>query len=431
MIKNLQHKFIMITMISLLAVLIFVLGSINGVFIYQTKQKADMLLNMLIDNNGYFPKKFEPKNSSKKPISFIAPKEKKGLFDYPISEETPFETRYFCVWLSGQKEIKTDINHIASISKKEAITYAKKVHSIGKTTGFLNQFHYKIKKEESSTLYVFVDNTNSLQTIQDFAFLSCCIGIICVLLVFTLIFFLSKRAIRPITRSMEKQKQFITDAGHEIKTPLSIISANTEVIEMCQGKSEWTDSIHNQVNRMNELVQNLLALAKLDEANLKLTSEDVAIGEILSSLIDNFTVLIDNKNLTLTTQIQHNSIITGDKKNIERLLSILLDNAIKYSNENGSLEIVLIKKEKCIEFSIYNSCDYIPQGDLSCLFDRFYRTDESRARESGGYGIGLSVAKSIVLAHQGKITAKHKKNGVVFYISLPKHPKMPFIHALS
>lgn len=431
MIKNLQRKFILITMISLLAVLIFLLGSINGVFIYQTRQKADTLLNMLIDNNGYFPKKTGPKNSSSKPFPFIAPQEKKGGFDYPISEETPFETRYFCVWLTGEKVAKTDVGHIASISQDEAISYTKKAQSSHKSTGFLNQFHYKRKKDGSSTLYVFVDSTNSIQTIQNFAFLSCFIGIICVLLVFTLIFFLSKRAIRPIAINMEKQKQFITDAGHEIKTPLSIISANTEVIEMCQGKSEWTESIHNQVNRMNELVQNLLALAKLDEEKLKLSMEDFSIDKILSNIINTFSILIDSKNLKLTTQIQTKVAITGDKKNIERLLSILLDNAVKYSDENGSLEIFLANKEKYIELSIYNSCCPVPQGDLSCLFDRFYRTDASRARESGGYGIGLSVAKSIVLAHQGKITAKQKNDGVIFYILLPKQSKAPFIHGLS
>ena len=422
MIKKLQRKFVGIAILSLLAVLILVEGGINIINICQVNRKSEALLDMLLDNDGKFPEqnKMKPSKTQDReaPPPEIKRPEDEGIFGFRISAETPFETRYFSVVIPADGEAQADITHIASVAREEAAAFADEILKSRKSAGYTQQYRYKVKIGQDSTLIVFVDCGNDQRSIRNFAFISVLVGTACLLLVLILVILLSRRAIRPVIESVEKQKQFITDAGHEIKTPISIISANNEVIEMCQGESEWTRSIHNQVDRLSELVENLLTLSRLDEAGERIQMELFCVGAVVSEITEGFEPLIRARKLHLECQIDETLEVTGDAKSIRHLVSILMDNAVKYTPAEGQITVVLKGQGRHVELAIHNDCAKIPRGDLTRLFDRFYRDDQSRSRDSGGYGIGLSAAQAVVQAHHGKITAKEDRNGITFSVIL-------------
>lgn len=340
------------------------------------------------------------------------------LFRFSPSRETPFETRYFSVKVS-QEEYQADVSHIASVSEEEAVTYVRELLEKGKSTGYYKTYRYRITETEEGSLAVFVDCRNDLNMIRNFAFSSILVGLLCIFLVLVLVTALSGKAIYPVLESIEKQKQFITDAGHELKTPLAIISADVEVIEMNGGENQWTKSIHNQTDRMGNLIKNLLTLSKLEEMQDAAVTEEFNYGQKVLQLIQNFEILMEGKEIRLHTMIEDELKVKGNPEELCQAVSILLDNAVKYTPRSGEIYISLGRTGKYASFQIYNTCDRVPEGDLDCLFDRFYRGDSSRSRKTGGYGIGLSVARAIVKKHHGTIGASQEEGGIQFQMQIP------------
>lgn len=433
MVKTLQRKFILITMLALISALLVVVGGINSINIYQVNKKSEILLSMLAENGGDFPQqtKKDPHPQMEEKDEKTAPKEEspkeappKGILDYPISEETPFETRYFTVTVaddsSDSLEMSVNVSHIAAVSEEEAKEFTEELIEKEKISGYYGRYRYrKAETEDGKSIYIYVDCLNDLQSIQNFAVNSLLVGGIFLVLVLILVSVFSKRAIRPVVESMEKQKQFITDAGHEIKTPIAIILANTEVIEMCEGESEWTRSIKNQVSRLTELVGSLLMLSKMDETRQQIEMREVKFGKLIKEISDSFHTMLVQKNQKLELMVDEKLSVYGNEKEIRQLGTILMDNAVKYTPDGGKMRISLKRKEKMAVLDFYNECESLPQGDLNHLFDRFYRADSSRSRESGGYGIGLSVAKAVVKNHKGKINVKAQEKGILFTVKIP------------
>mgnify|MGYP005752432555 FL=1 len=415
---KLQKRFIFITMLSLLAVLILVEGTINGMNIYQNIQKSETLLKMLSDNEGKFPEETGRPKQDEEKMQREAREEGMPLFRFSPSRETPFETRYFSVKVS-QEEYQADVSHIASVSEEEAVTYVRELLEKGKTTGYYKTYRYRITETEEGRLAVLVDCRNDLNMIRNFAFTSILVGLLCILLVLVLVTALSGKAIYPVLESIEKQKQFITDAGHELKTPLAIISADVEVIEMNGGENQWTKSIHNQTDRMGNLIKNLLTLSKLEEMQEAAVTEEFNYGQKVLQLIQNFEILMEGKEIRLHTMIEDELKVKGNPEELCQAVSILLDNAVKYTPRSGEIYISLGRTGKYASFQIYNTCDRVPEGDLDSLFDRFYRGDSSRSRKTGGYGIGLSVARAIVKKHHGTIGASQEEGGIQFQMQIP------------
>lgn len=269
----------------------------------------------------------------------------------------------------------------------------KRLRFFQKTKG-----HFQIIKE-------MICKSLILQQATLFLIISCIVALVTLICVFILVSVFSKKAINPIIESMQKQKQFITDAGHEIKTPLAIISANADVLELTSGKNEWITSIRNQSNRLDRLVKNLLMLSKMNE-NLDLVFSDFDLSKVAVEITKSFQVIAEKQNKKLLMDVQSSVMLKGEENGIRQLISTLVDNAIKYSNDNGTIKISLRSIKKSIKIEVYNTVDSIDKENLNKLFDRFYRSDSSRSRETGGYGIGLSIAKSIVEIHRGKIFAK-------------------------
>lgn len=407
MIKKLQRKFIMITMLSLLAVITLLVGTINIVNIYTTNKTADNLLMVLSENDGQFPDENRPhmnERNIRKPEQFMSP-------------ETRFETRYFSVEVDEDGSItEIDTGHIAAISSDEAKTYAEQVIKNNKRTGFCDSYKYLVSIDEDETTIVFLDCTKDINTITSFLWVSCLVAVASLLLVFLLVSILSSRAVRPVIKNIEKQKQFITDAGHEIKTPLSIINANTDVIEMENGVSEWTKSTKNQITRLSGLVANMLTLSKIDEGGESLVFMDISLSDEVASALEPFLLIAEQRQIYFDINISPGIHIHADANSINELVSILTDNALKYVSEDGKINLTLLTSGKSKIFSISNTCDEPAEKDLSRLFDRFYRSDASRSRQSGGYGIGLSVAQAIVQAHNGKISAEYMNGKMTFTV---------------
>lgn len=395
MIKKLQRKFIIITMGSLALVMFILLGSINAVNIYQMDRKLNGAIKILSENHGKFPmyKKGKPSSELK--------------FGFQMNEETPFETRYFIVKVNKNDSIREiDTTHIAAVSSNDAAGYSGKVLSSSKHSGYKDIYKYAVVDTPDGYMLVFIDCRSQIQMATLFLLTSCGVALITLLLMFILVSFFSKKAINPIIENMEKQKQFITDAGHEIKTPLAIISANTDVLELTGGGNEWITSTRNQITRLDKLVKNLLTLSKMDEGNIKLVFTDFDLSDAVFKITGPFGTIAEAQNKKFLMDIKSGLKLHGDENSINQLVSTLVDNAIKYSNEKGTIKISLSAAKKGAKIELYNTTDEIDKENLDKLFDRFYRADSSRSRETGGYGIGLSIAKSIVQAHHGKISVR-------------------------
>lgn len=412
MIKNLQRKFITITMISLLLILVFLIGSINILNVVQMNRKVDGVIQLLSQNKGEFPNpdknKFNDNDSGKGKFGGDNPGKINPAFGgFQMSEETPYETRYFTVKV-GEDGTVQEINtsHIKAVTSSDAQEYANTIMSNHKVSGFEGRYKYGVIEQDGGFLIIFVDCQSQLQTAMFFLLTSIGVGLITLILMFVLVSVFSRRAIKPIIESMEKQKQFITDAGHEIKTPLAIISANADVLELTGGENEWITSIRNQTTRLDKLVKNLLMLSKIEEGSVKKIFTDFDISKTVYETAAPFEAIAETQNKKMEMHIQSGLKLFGDESSMQQLISTLVDNAMKYSDEGGFVKISLGAYKKGIKFEIYNTTEDIDKENLDKLFDRFYRVDSSRSRETGGYGIGLSIAKSIVEAHHGKISVR-------------------------
>ncbi|HHV09276.1 MAG TPA: GHKL domain-containing protein [Clostridiales bacterium] len=404
MIKKLQRKFIMITMGSLFLVMLFLIGLTNGIYFVQTEIKTNESISIIAENEGKFPEfiKGDHMNGPPKTDEPFTP-----LFGFRMNAETPYEKRYFIVELGFDGSVnQINTSHIAAVTSKDALEYATDIIESGKTGGYMGIYKYKVIEKDTGNMIVFMDCRSQIQSELLLLVISCVVGVSTLILMFVLLTVLSRRAMRPFVENAEKQKLFITDAGHEIKTPLAIISANADVLELTGGENEWIGSIRNQVARLDKLVKNLLTLSKMEEEGLKLTFAHFNLSEAVAKIAGSFEAVAEAKNKRLRMDIQPGIMLNGDEDSMEQLVSTLMDNAMKYSNDGGSIKISLAGTKKGVKLEVYNTAESLDASNLDRLFDRFYRADSSRARETGGYGIGLSIAKSIVEAHKGRISVK-------------------------
>lgn len=404
MINKLRQKFIFVSVISVFLVLLILLGTMNILNYSRLNNKADEILSLLIDNKGTFPKpdKFKDNN-------FI-------LDNSHISPESPYETRFFWVEISNHNTaISTDTGFIAAITDEQAVIYALKAYDSGKSSDFIGNYKYSFYEYNGIRRYIFLDCKRDLDTFKSFLTTSLSVSALGMFMVFLLVVVLSKRIVKPIALSYEKQKRFITDATHEIRTPLTIIDANTEVLEMNNGSNEWTNSIKHQIDRLTSLIDNLTRLSRIDEKQNALVMADFSLSEAVQQTTDAFFALSQKNKLTLDSQIESNVSYLGNEDSIKELVTILIDNAIKYANNSGTIKVTLKKIKNRREIAVYNTLDEIQTGSLDMLFDRFYRQDSSRNSVKPGYGIGLSIAKSIVQAHKGKISVKSEDGKSILF----------------
>ena len=358
----------------------------------------DQLTDRISSNGGRFPNKLDSGRLNKD--------EKRPFMGF-ITEETRFSTRYFSATFDSDGNLlSVNTESISSVNEAEAAEYGIKALKKSRERGWISSFRYKAVSTNGSTTVTFVDASMNISMTFSTVLTVCGVLFASFLAVFLLILFFSKRAVKPIAESYEKQNRFITDANHELKTPLTLILANLDIIESEIGENEWINDIRCEGERMSALVNQLVALTKMDEDKNNLPTERFDISAVLSEVCDDFFALAEQKSKSLTVNLQGGLFYTGDKNALRRLFSILLDNAVKYCDENGVISVVL-KGGKHLTVSVENTYSSVDSAELDKLFDRFYRSDKSRAY-NGSFGIGLSLAKAIVQKHNGKIFAYKK-----------------------
>ena len=409
MIKKLQRKFILLSMSAFLLVLTVIITGINIVNYTAVVQEADMLLSIMSENKGAFP--MEPDNFG----SILPP---------GMSPEIPYESRYFSVVANTETKqiLVVETSQIISVDTTSAIDYAQTVLSSNKSSGFLDSFRYHMQSENNFVRITFLDCGRKLDAFRAFLIASVSISLFGFLVVFALISFFSNRIIRPISESYEKQKRFITDASHEIKTPLTIIHADSDVLEMEIGENEWLNDIKKQAAQLTELTNDLVFLSRMEESEHTLPAIDFPFSEVITETAFSFQGLAQRQEKELCSYIPPMLTLCGNEKSIRQLLSILLDNAIKYSPAHEKIYLSAVEAGKYISITVTNTTTQtIEKEQLKLLFDRFYRVDTSRNSKTGGHGVGLSIAKAIVEAHNGKIQASSPNECTLqITVKLPK-----------
>lgn len=425
MINNLRLKLIGATMLSLIIVLSVVVGAITYSTYRGIVDDADLILTLLADNGGAFPDKVD-----ELPVDNEGP----GAGDMNIesgsrrqndilsSPELEYESRYFTVTFNNRSGNLVSVNtgKIAAVGTSAAVEYAENVIASGKTKGFMDDYRYLVYEGETETTVVFLDCARNLSTFRTVITASLGISAAGLVMVLVLLIFLSGRIVKPFWENYEKQRRFITDAGHDLKTPLTVIGADAEVLEMDIGENEWITDIRTQVSRLTDMTNSLIMLSRMDEAEPEYQMLDFPLSDIVEETLDEYRSLAKTQGKNLSGSIQPMISLNGDEKAIRRLLSVLLDNAMKYSDENGTISLTLEQQRGSIRLMVFNTCPYMPKESLPHLFDRFYRTDESRNSQTGGYGLGLSIAAAIVTAHKGKISASTTdEKSLLITVTLP------------
>lgn len=295
------------------------------------------------------------------------------------------------------------LDMITGLSIEDAKSYLEDALTKNKKQGFIDNFQYLIADKDYGKMIIFAEKSIETQLLNQLMDVSLKVAIFSLAIFFILSIYLSNWAIKPVKTAFENQKQFISDASHELKTPLTIISTNVDVLENEIGKNKRLEDIKSQTNRMNLLIKELLSLAKTDEgkADLEFKNFNVSQAILNSSLEFESRAFEEGKNLEI--EVKENIFYKGNEDKIKQLCSILIDNAIKHSQDNGDIKVRFKKESSKLHFSVYNTGTGIPESEREKVFERFYRSDSSRSRDTGGYGLGLSIAKSIVEIHRGKI----------------------------
>ena len=401
MIGSLRRKFISISMISIFIVFSCIFISLMVFTKIQTNRSVDMLVDTISSNDGVFPK-FD---SSKQRMPVQMP------YSDVITEETQFSTRFFSVWLDDEKQIvNTNMDSVSTITEQDVEDYTDKVLKRGKERGWIGDYRYSIMDTENGTTVVFVNGNTYNNTSNRLLFtaLLVLLGSASLILILTIV--VSKRAVRPVAESYEKQRQFITDANHELKTPLTLILSNLDIVESELGKNEWLDDIRSEGERMGLLINQLVTLSRMDESTDSVMREEFNLSSAVADTVSEFESLAEERGHTLTSSVSPSVYYYGDESLIRRLTAILLDNAIKYCDAGGNIQLTLICRRHPV-LTVENTYQDVDKLELNRLFDRFYRADKARTF-SGSFGIGLSIAQSIVKSHKGNIVA-YKKSGII------------------
>ena len=408
MIKRLKLRFLLLAMSALAILLTVTVTAMNVINYTSVTREADEVLALLSQNRGAFPG-FEggaPRPPEVAPEGDSAPPDKlqSGRLPHNMSPELPYESRYFSVLLDANgNALQVDTGRIAAVDRDQAVAYALSVED---DRGFADDFRYARVEEEGNLRITFLHCRRQLDAFYNFLLTSCLIALGSFLLMGAVMLFCAGRIIRPIAESYEKQKRFITDAGHEIKTPLTIINANVDLLEMEQGESESLSDIRQQAKRLTTLTNDLVYLARMEESEKRLCRADFPISEIVQESAAPFGALAEAQGKRIDCRITPALSFHGDPKSIEQLVSILMDNALKYSPADSCVELTLKKQGRQLLLTLRNAtAEPVDREALPRIFDRFYRADGSRNSQTGGHGIGLSVAKAIVTAHGGRISA--------------------------
>ena len=444
MIQTLKKKIIVTAMIAVTVLLLVLLGALNAVNAWSTHQDAERLLAWLVQAEADSHRKDLPPEPQGRPDGTAPeapegraePGSQPGPPEFPdrddyagrggflsgdLTENDRMAAVYVTVRTKNGEVSSVDVSRISTVSEDDARAMGRTVLAEQKTEGRLDGFRYaSAGTAPGERVYVFLHNASSTTAVARVAVLSALAGLGGWLLMLLLVTLLSKKAVAPIAANMERQRQFVTNAGHELKTPLAVIQANTEAMELITGESKWSRNIKGQVLRLTELTGNLLTLARAEETPAAGSFAPVDLSALTERAVQAFKTSMDLRGLQLDAAIEPGLFASGSEPQLYNLLSVLLDNAVKYTDEGGGIRLRLSGKENSLCLRLENDCSSLPDCPPDRLFDRFYRGDASRTQSSGGFGIGLSAARAIALQHRGELKAEYPGEGrIAFTFTLP------------
>ena len=450
MVRTLQFKFVKTAMTAISVLLLVVIFAISGIYSFNVYTKEKNTAEMLADNGGipdfaqmkrdrrdgdweyreseeWLEGDTDPGDGEQEGFEPGPPGQQRTddtypgnpFFDNKMSPDDVMSVRYFLIRYDESGAIESaDTGSIYSVTDEEAEEYGRQAIARGKQSGIIGNFIYFLKDNEDGKTAAFVDVSSQISSIISVIVISLIIAAIAWILMLVFVSALSRRAIAPIAENIIRQKQFVTNAGHELKTPLAIIMANTEALELFNGENKWTRNIKEQTGRLSVLMQNLLTLSKMDEADLNLPMQDFDLGELIRETAAPFEEPARKKNLEFHIQAPPVTV-KADRNTMGQLIGILLDNAVKYTPEGGEISVSVFREGKTVTVKQKNTvrAEDIEENPEK-LFDRFYRRDEARTQKKGGYGIGLSAARAIAAANHAEIGVRYEEQSIVFTVTL-------------
>ena len=401
MIRKIRWKFIRIAMAVLSVTIVMIAAVINMANWMNVRTEIQETLTALTENMGRGSGKPEKRGRNRR------------------IQNTMEESRYFTVNCDQTGSfVITDESRIQGQTNEELQAIALPALQSGQNSGRTGDYQYLIRWGDAGKgTAVFLNCETKFDALRRLAILS---GIACaggIGIAWLLVFLFSERAIQPLIRNAEQQKRFITDAGHELKTPLAVISANIDALEIETEKNEWIDNTREQLGKMKKLVSELTYLSRLDEEDAMLMKEEVDFSALIRTETEAFQGMAEFRGRALETEIEDGLVLWGDREALRKLVSQLYDNAMKYSPDGDTIRLSARRNGKMICLSEENSLtEPMSEETLSHLFDRFYRPDASRSRESGGTGIGLSMIRAVTERHGGEVRTEMTKNGGIRFL---------------
>ena len=401
MIRRLRGRFIRIATCSVAAVMLLLTVILNTANFLSTDADLRSTLELIQKNEGTIPgagASTPPSGEEQK----APPDAPRG----PFTPETPFSTRFFVLRLQPDGTLlDAKLDQIASVTEDETQQYAAAAAAHGAGCGYYGTYRFLVTQTGDGQLTaIFLYAYQQLRAVRTVLLWSLTAAVSCTLLVLLLVVLLSRKAIDPVVRSAEQQKQFITDASHELKTPITVIATSLRVLEMETGPQKWIDKARAQTEKLTSLVSSLVTLSRMDEEKPPIRREPFDLSGAVQETAESFADLAESAAHALRLSIAPGLQLRGDEAAVRQLVSILLDNAVKYALPGSAISLRLSPARRGVQLQCENAAAPLERAQLDRLFDRFYRADPARGG-SGGFGIGLSIARSIALAHRGSIRA--------------------------
>lgn len=400
MIRSLRRKIILSAMTAFVILMLILISGITLISYIRIKNRTDDLMDLL--------------------FSMEAPSE--TAYSTPHERQDVDLIAYYDISINADGEI-------AEISEKgiweadfdAAESLAERILLSGKSQGKISGLVYRLSQSKDTSRIILMDNSSQLRMLKDMlqtAFILCAF---CLALLFLILLPISARVVRSYARHIEKQKQFITNAGHDVKTPVAIILSNLDAMELIQGENKWSRNIRSQTDRLNLLLQRLLFMARLDENSVLPSTETLEIHSLLSAELETYEPIIAERNLKVECRLRSEFSMKGSRMYIQQLIHMLMDNAVQYANIGGEISVSTEVRRRKVRLIFANTVECLPDCAPDALFDRFYRGDAARTQASGGCGVGLSAARAIAEMHRGTISAEYEaENRIRFTVELPQ-----------
>ena len=423
MINKLRNRFIRIAMLSVAAVMLLLTAILNIANYISTDNDLRDTLTLIYENQGTIPISDRAPTGDvpgAPPDGQTPPDKSQNERNGRFTPETPFSTRYFVLRYDDDGELQeAELDNIASVGEDDTAQYLSAALKNGAGYGKIGDYRFFVAHTGAGrNMAIFLNCYQELRAEKTVLVWSLVADAACILLVFLLVVLLSRKAIDPVVRSAEQQKQFITDASHELKTPITVIATSLKVLEMETGKQKWIDKAQAQTEKLTELVNSMVMLSRMDEEESPLKPEEFDISAAVEDTAGSFSDFALSRGHELSINVEQGISYRGDEYAVRQLVSILLDNAVKYAVDSTPISVELRRARKGVILRAENTCVSPENIEADKLFDRFYRADKSRSESGSGFGIGLSIARGIAEGHKGRISAKINGDRIVFEAEL-------------